>query len=801
MAEVRVWSTARTEDEIRASMFRRLTGEEPGLAGCWHLDALEDGMVKDVGPGRHHGRLVGSGSIAASHLPTFEEMPAELKGTILDSSGRHASFARVIIAYNDHVRQIVTADFEGNYTIRLPGAMTLRVFAVRKREIAKPVDLRVIPFHAARADLTLGPTEPDSAGVTELKQALLEALRGSTLSDRGLAAAALSDLQVSEPAVVAALVAALEDPSASYREAVLESLASLPVPPSLAGVFQKRQQGMALFILGLLIPLVGFHLVLFFFFPQAVSNLYYALFVAAATLPHLVQILGADSGTEDANLIMVRLCASALIALAGLRLVYSLFRPRLPRQFWFLLVLLVGTGAALVLMAGGGTLTLLDHGVFQTEQTGLQIRVIYTVILAAILGLLILCTWAEMLRVMAVAILRKTRGAWMIGLGLLSVLVFNLLPLVAGTFFEDSFNRIVSQSVQPLLANFGTVFFVSWTSIYLASHFAQLHKSLMVAKSEIEVQNEVLLAARRSAEEARAAADKANQTKSSFLANMSHELRTPMNAIIGYSEMLQEEAEEMGDTGYVPDLQRIHGAGKHLLGLINDILDLSKVEAGKMTLYLEDFEVAKLIEEVAATVQPLIAKNSNTLVVDCPAGIGAMRADVTKVRQLLFNLLSNACKFTEKGTVTLRVRKQEGELHRTASASHGEAASPVPPTSFSLLHFSVSDTGIGIAPDQLEKLFQAFSQADASTTRKFGGTGLGLAISRKFSQMMGGDITVESTPGQGTTFTVTLPARVAEKPSMTPSDQSDQSDRRLTRLIGRPTRRFWSSTTIPPCAT
>ena len=264
-----------------------------------------------------------------------------------------------------------------------------------------------------------------------------------------------------------------------------------------------------------------------------------------------------------------------------------------------------------------------------------------------------------MLRVMLVAILRKTKGAWMIGLGLLSVLVFNLLPLVAGIFFEDSFNSIVSQSVQPWLRNFGTVFFVSWTSIYLASHFAQMQKSLIVAKSEIEVQNEVLLAARQSAEEARAAADEANQAKSPFLANMSHELRTPLNAIIGYSEMLQEEAEDLGQNGFIPDLQKIHGAGKHLLGLINDILDLSKIEAGKMTLYLEEFDVAKLVQEVAATVQPLVAKNGNTLVVECPADIGTMRADLTKVRQTLFNLLSNASKFTEKGTITLRVSNSQ----------------------------------------------------------------------------------------------------------------------------------------------
>src|SRR4030095_11442372 len=176
---------------------------------------------------------------------------------------------------------------------------------------------------------------------------------------------------------------------------------------------------------------------------------------------------------------------------------------------------------------------------------------------------------------------------------------------------------------------------------------AQEHK----ARIELEAKNAELA-------EAKIAADKANTAKSSFLANMSHELRTPMNAIIGYSEMLQEEAEDLGQRGFIPDLQKIHGAGKHLLGLINDILDLSKVEAGKMTLYLEEFDVAKLVEEVAATVQPLVARNANRLELRCPANVGMMRADVTKVRQTLFNLLSNASKFTERGTITLSVGRE-----------------------------------------------------------------------------------------------------------------------------------------------
>jgi signal transduction histidine kinase/DNA-binding response OmpR family regulator len=272
--------------------------------------------------------------------------------------------------------------------------------------------------------------------------------------------------------------------------------------------------------------------------------------------------------------------------------------------------------------------------------------------------------------------------------------------------------------------------------------------------------NRQLDIAREAAEGARATAVEASQAKSAFLANMSHELRTPLNAIIGYSEMLQEEAEDLKQPGFVPDLEKIHGAGKHLLGLINDVLDLSKIEAGKMTLYLEDFDVAKLVQEVAATVQPLITKNGNRLELVCPPDLGTMHADVTKVRQTLFNLLSNASKFTEKGTITLRVKR--------------ESDSPASVSDFSrLMHdasrftFQVSDTGIGMTPEQLAKLFQSFTQADASTSRKFGGTGLGLAISRKFCQLMDGDITVTSEHGKGSSFTVTLPATVSEAASQT----------------------------------
>ncbi|MGQ0593230.1 MAG: ATP-binding response regulator [Gammaproteobacteria bacterium] len=249
--------------------------------------------------------------------------------------------------------------------------------------------------------------------------------------------------------------------------------------------------------------------------------------------------------------------------------------------------------------------------------------------------------------------------------------------------------------------------------------------------------------------EARDAALEATRLKSEFLANMSHELRTPLNAIIGYSEMLAEEAEDAGRDNDLGDLQKIRAAGKHLLALINDVLDLSKIEAGKMEVHLETFDVPAMLQEVVSTIAPLVEKNGNRLEVRCAEGLGALRADLTKVRQALFNLLSNACKFTSSGVVTLAVGRE-----RVDGADW--------------LRFGVSDTGIGISPEQMKRLFQAFSQADASTSKKYGGTGLGLIISRRFCQMMGGDITVESTPGQGSTFTIRLPIdNVAPKTTVT----------------------------------
>jgi GAF domain-containing protein/DNA-binding response OmpR family regulator/HAMP domain-containing protein len=243
----------------------------------------------------------------------------------------------------------------------------------------------------------------------------------------------------------------------------------------------------------------------------------------------------------------------------------------------------------------------------------------------------------------------------------------------------------------------------------------------------------------------------AGQHKSQFLANMSHELRTPLNAIIGYSEILQEEAADAGQDEIVPDLKKIEGAGRHLLGLINDILDLSKVEAGRMEVFLEDVEVVPLLEEVRALIAPLAEKNGNVLDLKLAEDIGIIHTDRTKLKQSLLNVLSNGSKFTENGRLTL-VAERFAENTRP------------------MMRFAVSDTGIGMTEEQLGRLFQAFSQADASTTKKYGGTGLGLAISRQFCQLLGGDITVTSRPGEGSTFTIILPTHSDGPAQIKPAD-------------------------------
>ena len=300
----------------------------------------------------------------------------------------------------------------------------------------------------------------------------------------------------------------------------------------------------------------------------------------------------------------------------------------------------------------------------------------------------------------------------------------------------DGFNTMLSEIQQRDIA-------LQSTNGELKTRTQELEQEIFQRK---QTQEELL--------NAKHAAEEANRAKSTFLANMSHELRTPLNAIIGYSEMLEEETRDSGKIENAQDLKKIQSAGKHLLSLINDVLDLSKIEAGKMGLHLETFDVSQVIEEMVTTLQPAAAKNANSIHVHLAKNVSVMKADITKVRQILFNLLSNACKFTDHGTISVNVEQIKVEDR-------------------DWIQFQVHDTGIGISAKQKENLFQEFAQADASIARKYGGTGLGLAITHRFVQLMKGQINVESEPGQGAIFTVQLPAQVVIE--TTESTQSESA--------------------------
>jgi signal transduction histidine kinase/CheY-like chemotaxis protein len=335
-------------------------------------------------------------------------------------------------------------------------------------------------------------------------------------------------------------------------------------------------------------------------------------------------------------------------------------------------------------------------------------------------------------------------GGWRMGVfGALAIGVGMVLgSLIFGAHFDPLGGHLLAQGLGVAMIFIYTTVF-SWQSHGQAQRVVRVAKQLEAQSVDLQRNSALLEERTHQLELARDAAEAANSSKSQFLANMSHELRTPLNAIIGYSDLLIEEAEELDAQDLVPDLEKIRSSGKHLLGLINDVLDLSKIEAGKMEMSLETFEVRDVVSAVAAMVRPLVEKNGNAFELAVDEQIGAMHADLTRVRQILLNLLGNASKFTSNGTVSLTVTREES-------------------TGREWIVFAVRDTGIGMTPEQLTRLFQPFTQADPSTTRKYGGTGLGLSISQRLSRLMNGTISVVSEPGMGSIFTVRIPAEVTD---------------------------------------
>ncbi|MBT5925249.1 MAG: response regulator [Verrucomicrobia bacterium] len=732
--ELRVWKVARSEVDIRADMFKTFQGSEPDLVGSWDF---EDDAANDLISHENDGTMHGDAKIVLSRLPSEIEIKNQtvIHGIVTSSTKRlPVTDALVVFTSGEQIIQTGRTSDTGIYQLSKSGENILQVWAISDGQfgVSEEMDLEGI----ALKEVNLQINEATHTSADALIRALAHTIR--TDLDEGkkqFAVEAFSKLKISNPLVISALTQAIGKAHKTTQTAVGNALNQLPIPKSLQPIYEKRTQSIAYFFVGLLMPFIAFHLIMSFYFRTGRSNLHFAAYTAMAGLGVIWESRISMHFVSGSSFLITTFLGIGT-SLFGLRLLYSFFYDRIPKLFWFLLISALVNGII-------GWVFISSLPGFPNIQNPLSLGPGAIIFLCSITFwvLILLISGFEMFRVAALAIYRRKKGARLIGGGFLAVLLFPFLSGLGEAFYQDFLRDVLGYVIWPYLRHMGVVVFAACASIHLAGEFAETYRSLAGANEEIEQKNQHLAVAINDAETAREHADEANRSKSTFLANMSHELRTPLNAIIGYSEMLQEEAEDLNQEDFIPDLKKIHGSGKHLLGLINDVLDLSKIEAGKMTLFLEVFNLYKVVGEVESTVQPLINKNSNELIVECPEDIGVMRADITKVRQILFNLLSNAAKFTDKGTITLH-------CHREVEASQ--------------IRFSVTDTGIGMATEQIGKLFEAFQQADNSTSRKFGGTGLGLAISRKFARLMGGDMTVTSEVGRGTTFTVELPTAVEE---------------------------------------
>ena len=764
--DVRVWNTERTAAQIRVSMKGGSSAGEPDLAGHWDFD---DDTPRDAGPAGRHGRLRGGATIASVARPRTEDAAsfAVVSGTVrANKSATSGSRAAVLLTAQGRLLHMIRAGADGRFRFVTRATNELvRAWAIAHGRIGISGEFPLHRAEAGAVNLTIpsGGEQDRSA----LIAVILEMLRADeSPENKRVAVDALRELDTSNLAILGALTASLDDPDKKIGKSVQLVLNQLPIPNPLQPVYEKRHRAMTYLYCGLLVPFAVFHLLLWGYFPKNRSNLYFAAYAATAAWATAQRLATVSPGfnTDGMSLILI---VGLVNSLFGVRLLYSFFYERLPRLFWVFFGLSAAAGLGLLCTLGQYPFL---EGRFTEEDVDLGFGV--AAISMAVAVLVSFGSGVEMLRVVVLSIVRRRRRAWIIGGGFLALLLMPALSTAGGIFFENFLRAMLGYSRWGYLANMGVVIFAGCMSLYLAGDFAQTYRNLASAKEEIERKNADLAAAHATAEAARRAADEANQAKSGFLANMSHELRTPLNAIIGYTEMVSEELEDIGAKNLKPDLDKVVSAARHQLSLVNDILDLSKIEAGKMTLFLEDFDVAKLVNEVAGTVQPLVAKNGNKLEVICPPDLGLMHADQTKVRQTLFNLLSNASKFTEKGVIKLEVGKviSRSVICNPSTLPGAPGLNADSPITDSLITIRVTDSGIGMTPEQLGKLFQAFEQADLSTTKKYGGTGLGLAISRKFCLMMGGEITVISEAGKGSTFTVVLPRKVA--PSSGPTNEN-----------------------------
>jgi signal transduction histidine kinase len=662
--EVRVWSVARTGEQIRRDLFRGLSGSEEGLLALWNFD---DGANPGRDATRHarHGRLIGGARAVMTPRPLSADeirQPISIVGQLRDASGEPVPDTPVFLGDAERVLRTDRSDAEGRFRMLLNATNPpTRVFAARSDGLAHASLVALKAGSEVTVDLRLTPSPPDSG---EIVTTLLVELHHSERSARRRAEETLQVLPMPASGAVSKVIEALRDPNERVREAAEKLLRRWPPPDSLRGIYEKKGRGLAWLFSVPLIPIAVFHVLLFLFYPRGTSNLYFGGYaLGAAGLSYY----SAMANTLGAAVLPQILALSVLTTLLGLRLLYSLFYERMPRLFWWFLA--PGVATLLALWASWDRLQLIARNPEAAAEMGSGLFVVVGAMIGASAGPVL--AGIEMCRVVILAILQRKRGAWIIGLGFIAFLFLQVAGSLGRTFFEDQLRAALGPTLPNYLSNLGALVFIGSASVYLASIFAQTNRSLRKAKEDIETKNAELLAAKDAAESARQAADAANQSKSQFLASMSHELRTPLNAIIGYSEMVNEELEDLGAGELRSDIDKVVAAAKHQLALVNDILDLSKIEAGKMTLFLDEFEVAKLVNEVASTVQPLVAKNSNKLEVICPADMGLMKADQTKVRQTLFNLLSNASKFTENGVIKFVVSRPLSVPSGPSTTDHG----------------------------------------------------------------------------------------------------------------------------------